>query len=251
MHERRTPIHWTNGSTVVATIVIGLMAASILAGCSGSAGSETSDAEPLPQDGEAIAAAAAEAIGEVTSVGFELTRSGAPVAIDPFGVLLLESVVGRAVLPNRADAVVTVNVGGSLITELGAVAIDDEVWMSNPITGEMEPLPEGINIDPREFFNPTQAWKPLLEELTAPVFIESQDDLYHIQGTASSPNLSAITAGLIQDQDLTLDLWIDPTDALIRRVEFESTLGGETSQWVLTLSDFGATFDIARPDAAG
>jgi len=83
-----------------------VMAAALLAivGCGDDAEPE---GEPLPADAETIIAASAEAMGEVTSVRFELERSGAPVYIDTFESLALEKIVGRFSAPSSADAALT------------------------------------------------------------------------------------------------------------------------------------------------
>jgi hypothetical protein len=59
-----------------------------------------------------------------------------------------------------------VTVDDNLATRIGAVAIDDEVWISNPVTGDFETLPTGYDIDPSRFFDPEGGWRPLLAALT-------------------------------------------------------------------------------------
>ena len=135
------------GAVLVGTGLAGLG----LAGCGGS---DEPEGDPLPAEAAAILAASAQAMGDVTSVRFTLNRSGAPVYIDTFESLALDSVDGRFAAPASADAVLTVEVDGSLKTKLGAVAIDDTVWLSNPVTGIFEPLPAGYDIDPSSFFDP-------------------------------------------------------------------------------------------------
>ena len=49
----------------------------------------------------------------------------------------------------------TVTVDGSLKTELGAVAIGGEVWLSNPVTGKFEALDTGYDIDPARSSTPS------------------------------------------------------------------------------------------------
>src|SRR5688572_29357170 len=89
------------------------------------------EGEPLAADVETIQAASAASMGEVTSVRFHLQRSGAPVFIDEVEALALEELDGRFVAPSSADAILTVTVDGSLSTKLGAIALGDEVWLSN------------------------------------------------------------------------------------------------------------------------
>jgi len=248
MYRQRTSTHRSIVARLAISLVVTSFGVSTIVGCSSDSIAGSPSTETIPPDASMIVATAAEAIAAVTSVEFEVIHSGGPVAIDPTGILLIKSVVGRAMLPDRADALVTVDVGGTLTTELGAVAVGDEIWMSDPITGEMTPLPVGFNIDPRQFFDPSGAWKPLLVELIDPSLEGSQDGQYHIRGTASGARVGAITGGLIGGKDLVVDLWIDQTDGLIRRLEFESVLAGETSHWILTLDGFGEQFDIVRPE---
>jgi lipoprotein LprG len=209
------------------------------------------DSEPsgptIEPDATVIAETSAAAMGEVTSVRFELDRTGAPVYIDSAEVIALNSIVGRFNIPESADAVVEVQVAGTLTTELGAVAVGDDVWLSNPITGELEPLPAGIDLDPSSFFDPSGGWQPLLENITDIELIGTDDGLYHIRGTATAENVEVITAGLVTGTDIVIDLWIDQVTALVATVEFTVDLGDGATHWEVRLSDYGETFDISPP----
>ena len=142
-------------------------------------------------------------MGDDQSVRFELRRSGAPVYIDQVERIALNSVVGRFTVPGAAQAVLEVEVDGALISELGAIALDDEVWLSNPITGNFEPLPPGYDIDPSLFFDPKNGWRPLMD---GPHRRRARRDgtptaatRYHIgprhppTGSRSSPQVSSAT----------------------------------------------------------
>ena len=133
----------------------------------GDAAAETDDgavADPAADAAE-IVASSATAMGEVTSVEFRLRRDGAPIFIDEFERIALDSLRGQFTVPTRAQAELSVTVNGNLATRLGAVAIDDEVWISNPVTGDFETLPAGYDIDPSRFFDPENGWRPLLANL--------------------------------------------------------------------------------------
>jgi len=223
-----------------------------LAACGGS-GSNGEPTEPtIPPDPASITAASAIAMGDTESVRFELERTGAPVYIDQVEQLALNSVVGQFEVPGSAQAVLEVEVDGGLISELGAVALDDEIWLSNPITGEYEPLPTGIDVDPSMFFDPRNGWKPLMEDLSDVelIGIEERDgaDRYHISATAPADRVEVITAGLVSDQDVEIDFWIQPVTGQVRTAEFTTTIGGDDVGWSLELSDYGDDFDIQPPE---
>lgn len=239
------------GPQVVSRTYLGLTLAGALLVALVSGGCGGEDDQDLNPDANTVIDRAAQAIGEITSVAFALENSGAAPKIGPGGALTLEKVNGRIMIPDQADAVLSVSVAGSLRTTLGAVAIGDDVWLSNPITGEMEALPPGFDIDPRVFFDPSGGWRPLLAGLTDREFLEVEDDLYHVRGTAEPDHLATVTAGLVQGQRVPVDLWIDPTNNLVTRVEFTVDLDGEPSQWSLELSDYDQPFTIEPPEAGG
>lgn len=225
-----------------------LMVVGACSSCSGSADEESSR---LTTDPVALQAASAAAMGEVTSVRFTLSRSGDPVFIDQLKTTSLKSLEGRFSAPASAEAVLKVEVGGILNTEIGAVAIAEEIWLSNPLTGEFETLPPGFDIDPSSFFDPKGAWEPLLTDLTDVEFVgEEQRDgapMYHVRGLAPEARMQAVTAGLVRGSDIRIDLWLDPETALVSSLEFDAELGEGSSSWVLGFSDYGESFVVTDP----
>ena len=140
-------------------------------------------------------------------------------------------------------------VNDNLATRLGAVAVDDEVWISNPVTGDFETLPAGYDIDPSKFFDPKNGWQPLLANLQDVTLVGVDDrggERYHITGTAPAAQVSDITVGLVQGQDVAVDFWIHPDTYLVTAAEFETTIDGATSDWALELDHYGDTFRSSR-----
>lgn len=235
----------------------GLLAACVLAcvmatsACGGAGTSEPTE-PTIPADAVSIVDASAIAMGDTTSVRFELRREGAPVFIDQFEKLTLNAAVGQFTVPGSAQAVLEVGVDGGLTTELGAVALDDEVWLSNPITGAFETLPAGYDIDPSLFFDPTNGWQPLMENLTDVSFVgtEQRDGnaRYHITATAPAEQVEVITAGLVRDQDVAIEFWIQPVTAEVREARFAAQFQGAEVLWTLLLSEYGDEFDIQPPE---
>ena len=233
-------------SPIVGALLVG-SAALAATGCGGS---DEPEGDPLPAEVGAILGASARAMGDVTSTRFTLTRAGAPVYIDTYESLALDAVDGRFAAPASADAVLTVEVDGSLKTKLGAVAIDDTVWLSNPVTGIFEPLPAGYDLDPSQFFDPEDGWRPLLAGLEDAELVGEVDrdgQRYQIKGVAPAANIEIISAGLVRDQDVPIDFWIHPVTGLVTAAEFTTTYQGAETDWVLELGDYGKTFEISPP----
>lgn len=216
----------------------------------GACGGEDLGGEKLATDASSLQAASAVAMGDVTSVQFTLERTGGAAYIDSAASMNLDGLDGRFSAPSSADAIVRVTVNDSLRTKIGAVAIEDEVWMSNPVTGEFETLPPGFDIDPSRFFDPTDGWRPLLENLIDVRFVGEEKrggTRYHLLGTAPAAEMQSITAGLVRGQDVDIDLWLHPVTALVTAAEFETIFDGEKSKWVLELTNYGEAFEIVDP----
>jgi hypothetical protein len=197
-----------------------------------------------------VVADAAAAMADVTSVEFRLDRSGAPIYIDEFESLALDSLIGQFTIPTRARAQLTVTVDGNLTTEIGAVAIDEAVWISNPVTGDFETLPPGFDIDPSRFFDPEGGWQPLLANLRDVELVGIDDrggERYHVRGIAPAAEVQNITVGLVRDQDVAVDLWIHPGSSLVTRAGFATSIEGAESRWALELGNYGESFTIQPP----
>jgi lipoprotein LprG len=203
------------------------------------------DADPLE-----VARSSAAAMASVESVEFRLARDGAPVFIDEFEKIALDALRGQFTVPTRAQAELSVTINGNLATRLGAVAIESEVWISNPVTGDFETLPAAYDIDPSKFFDPQGGWQPLLANLRDVALTGIDDrggERYHLTGIAPAEQVRDITVGLVRDQDVPVDLWIHPSTFLVTAAEFETVIDGERSQWVLELSRYGDEFTIEPP----
>jgi lipoprotein LprG len=212
--------------------------------------SDDATADPAADPSEVVRAAA-QAMRSVKSVEFELERSGAPVFIDEFESIALDELHGQFTVPNRAQAELTVRINDNLNTRLGAVAIDAEVWISNPVTGDFETLPAGYDIDPSKFFDPENGWRPLLVELREVELVEIADrggERYHVRGIAPAAQVREITVGLVRGQDVPIDLWIHPATKLVTAAELTTTIDGAESNWVLALENYGDDFTIEPPE---
>jgi lipoprotein LprG len=218
--------------------------------CSGDS-SETT----LPAELDVVRAAAATAMGEVDTVRFTLERAGAPVYIDDLDTIEFVSAEGRFAAPSTADAVVQVSVVG-LSTQIGAVAVDGETWLTNPITGTFEPAPVGYDFDPATLFDPSVGLPVLLAEDLADAELRGLEERgegssYHVRGVAPAERVEVITARLVRNQDVTVDLWIDPTTGHLTEAAFATLHGGAESTWRLTFADYGADIEITPPDLDG
>ena len=234
--------------------VLGLsLAASACGGGDGDADTSAPEptGDPLPADVDTILEVSAATMGATTSVAFQLERSGAPVYIDEFDSISINRADGQFEVPRSAQAVLEVEVNGDLTTELAAIALNDEIWLSNPVTGDFEPLPPGIELDPSMFFDPKNGWQPLmagLTDVTLHGLVERDGaERYHLSATAPAEQVEIITARLVRDVSVDIDFWLQPVSGAVMAAEFTTEFPDGDVDWMLTLSDYGADFDIEPP----
>jgi lipoprotein LprG len=202
-----------------------------------------------PFDLDALIDEAAVAMGGLQSARFTMERSGAPVEV---AGLEFDSAEGQYAAPASARAILRVQAAG-LAVEVGTIAIEDRVWLTNPLTGGWEEIPTGSGFNIALIFDPRVGWVPLLtEDLSNVVYQGVGDagdgDRHVIHGSIAASRVEFLTAGLVEAQSVDADIWIHPATGHITRVEFETTLEGAVSRWVIELSEFDRPVAIEAPD---
>jgi hypothetical protein len=246
-HHEGKPLHLLRRLTPVLVLAVAATACS-----GGSDATTTVPTSTIAPDVDAILATSADAMGSIESVHFSISRAGALVSIDEAGTLVFDSAEGRYGTPGAADALVTIDVNDIKI-RVGAIAIDGATYLTNPITGRWEPVPDAYEFDPAALFDPEVGWRPLLASGYDDVTLLGTEErsgttTYHLIGTAREERVEAITAGLVANQDVLLDLWVDVATGEVREVEFAATSANGESFWTLTFFDYGADVTIEPPD---
>lgn len=233
------------------TMALMIATAAVVAACS-STDATTTTAPPTAAE---IIEASAATMGSVDTVRFSIERGGEPVYIDTQGFLEFVSANGRYAAPGAAEALVTVSALG-LSTEVGAVVIEGDTWLTNPITGLWEPTPPGYTFDPATLFDPEVGFRAMLQEGIPTVEdlgdeLVGEEMLRHVSFTAAGPRVEVITAGMVRGEDVLIDAWIEPVSGELRRATFSTTIGTLPTDWDLSLFDFGADITITPPDLEG
>jgi hypothetical protein len=209
-------------------------------------GSET--ASTLPPDPGAIIDAAIDAMRDVDTVGFTMERSGAPVEIQDLEFVGAE---GRYAAPESADALLSMR-AGDLTVRLGTIAVGERVWLTNPLTGAWDELDPGTGFNPAIVFDPRLGWVPLLaEDLSTPVLMgeDTVDGVhgYHLTAEVAARRIEALTAGLVEPQDVGAELWFDVITGRIIAMEFTTTGPAGETHWRIGLKDYGEPVSIEPP----
>jgi lipoprotein LprG len=213
-------------------------------------GCSSDSSEPtLPPDLETLLSSSAAAMTDVATVHFSLERGGTPVYI--FTDVEFLDAEGDYSAPDRAAAVAHVSAAGFTL-EMGAIAIAGETWITNIITGDWEPATESLSIDPAVLFDPEVGLPELLRSDLGDaelVGLETRDgtDRYHLRGIGPAPRIEVITFGLVDDQDVVIDVWLDPVTAYVTEAAFTTLYRGEEATWQMTFSEYGEDVSIPIP----
>lgn len=245
----RSPL--ATSMTVACTLTVAV------AGCSGSS---SSDGEgPGELTAEQIVTDAAAAMSTVESASFSIDQAGATVFIDDAEQFAFQSADGRFAAPRSSEAILTVQALG-FVTEVGAIAIDGRVWLTNPLTGDWEEAPESFTFDPAELFDPDTGIPTLLSEASSTAELvgdpagESSDDgdtdrqnLHHVRTSVSAERVAVLTGGLV-DEESEVDLWIDADSNRVVEASFDVDVGGDVSDWRMTISEYDEDVSIDPPE---
>ena len=238
------------------SFTLAALAMVLAAGCSSSDSGEGDGARSADE----IVAASAVAMAEFETASFTIEQTGAGLFIDEAGILAFQGADGRFARPSSADALVAVEASG-FTTEVGVVAIDGEIWFTNPLTGVWAEAPEGVTFDPANVFDPEQGIPVMLTEVasSAAVVEESEgtegsegevpgpEGAVHLEASVSAERVAVLSAGLATEET-EVELWIDPETDLITEIRFDLATGDGVSNWRMTIEDYGAEVVIVPPE---
>jgi hypothetical protein len=206
-------------------------------------------------DPDAVIALSVERMANVESVRFFLERTGVPVFIDDDNILEFTSAEGRFASPDSTDALLTVRAIG-IPTQVGAVQIGADTWITNPITGSWEDAPAGFTFDVATLFDPVRGWSELLSGGLTNVHFVTEEDLdgellAHFRVTAPADRIEQVTAGMVRGQAVDGDLWIETSTGEIRELSFTTDMADGVTKWSLRMTEYGTAVEITAPDLDG
>ncbi len=214
-----------------------LALALVAVACGGSSAAE------LPLE-EALATAGSQ-FDSLTSVRFSIMVDGVPVFFDDDGTLAATSADGQYSAPGSFQAVVDVTAFG-LSTQLGAISVGADRWITNPVTGDWELLAFDVGFNPLVLFDPDEGVGATVQQLDA-TLIEF-GDRYHIQGEVGGPTVKVLTAGLVAEGELDVDLFIDAESLQIVELSFDVAGAEGVSEWTIEFSEFDKPVTIEPPE---
>lgn len=206
---------------------------------------------------ETIVAKSAQTMRALDGFSFRLARSGAPVYVDPGGVVAFRAAEGSFVSPDRVQAVVKV-IAPAIVAEVSVIGIGDQEWETNIFSGDWELVPPEYAFQPAVLFDPESGIHQALENFLYDVELLDVTELeeipgltlYHLHGKMEGSNVHVLTRALIDEQVLDIELWIEPETFKLHRVIIIDPVNEgaeEGTIWQFDFWDFGRVIEILPP----
>ncbi len=191
----------------------------------------------------------AESMKAVNSFHFEImhTGGGTPIAMG----LEMNEAVGDVAKPGRLKTAITAAMG-SMLVEVEVITIGTTTYMTNPLTRKWELLPNefsAINI-----FDLNTGIIAILEDVRNPAKLDDEEveaiSCYHLKGEVPCESLRPITLSSIEGVMVSVEVWIDKEEFLIRQVKLDGRITETEKDGIireLKLSKFNQEIEIEPP----
>ncbi len=180
---------------------------------------------------------------------FTLELVGRTIPLDESGQLSFSDVEGDVVAPDRLQAQTLIKTPfGS--TEVAFIAIGEEQWLTNPLSGEWEAAPPTMRTNVTEMFDPQVGIGSILADLEELERLpdESLDGqpTIHLRGTLPGALLQDFASDL--PERVSVDLWLGTDDQRFHKLTItEPVSGAEAATWTFLFSNYNSDISIEPP----
>ena len=200
---------------------------------------------PTPVNPQVVLERSGEVMEALESFHFRLTHEsgGTPIGQG----LVIREVQGDVARPDKISLEVS-GLAGSFAMRLSLITIGDNGFISNPITGEWEPVP--AEVSPLGFFEPTRGVSEIMRRIESPRLISTDDDSYTISGTIASEGLASLFGAVEEGNSIDIDVVIDATSLFLLEARLEGRITASEEDGVIriiTLSRFNEPVEIESP----
>jgi len=229
-------------------LIVGIILLLLVVGCGKKETTAPDEStQPPPLTAAEIIARASEKLEALSSFHFALDQEGGgtPIAMG----LEMTSASGDITRPYKLKADVFAG-----FVEVRVITVGEVTFMTNPLTGEWEPLPNEFTAV--RLFNPDTGIKAIIGEISNAVKLGEEKVAgalcYHIKGTLDSGDLSAISCGAaIEGISIDTDVWIGKDDFLLRQIKLEGQITRDEKPGIvrtLSISNFDQPVTIELPE---
>ena len=234
---------------LVRWLILPLLLALLAYGCAEESPPPTlvPTATPTPINPQAILGECGNAMSALASYRFHIEHNdngGTPLAQG----MTLTVASGSVRIPDRL-AVDFSGTAGSFAVKGSLIAVGEEVYMTNPLSGEWHAVSSALN--PLEFFDPSQGIADILAQVQDPTLISQDASEYRIGGRLPAAALAPLFGETEPQSKVDVTLAIDRTRLFLTRARLEGRITPTEADGLvrtITLSVLDEPADISPPD---
>ena len=201
---------------------------------------------PVPLEPDEVKANAIDALVDAGSIWFLLEHeNGFTEALGGLELTRVEGAITETGMSITAEANL-----GRIYIEVDAILIGTSTWLTNPLTGEWELLPNEEN--PIGFLQPIAAVRGVLEGLTSAEFIEPPEPGadYLLTSPLKAEALKSLLGEIIPDGTGVAEVVIDHATFEMKSARITGALqirDSDSTVRILEMSRYGEDFVIEQP----
>lgn len=202
---------------------------------------------PTPVNVEALIQRSGEAMARLKTFRFFLSHPSGGTPLDLLPGLAIQEAEGAVINPDGLEARFA-GALGSLYVESNLISIADKSYLTNPLNGKWEAIPQEIS--PLAFFNPRDGIASMMAEVREVTLTSDSADEYRVAGLIPAEALAPLLGKTLSGALVSVELTIDRQTHHLREARFEGRVtSGEPDGTVrvITLSGFDEPLSIEPP----
>jgi hypothetical protein len=217
-------------------------------GCAGSA-SLTASSSPTPLLAGQILTESSSKLEAAKAFHFVLEHAGGgtPIAMN----IEMMKASGDMVKPDKMKTSIT-GVAIGMIIQVQVITIGNETYMTNPLSGKWELLPNEFHV--LSVFDPATGVAAIMKNMSGATRLNDEEiggkTCYHISGSVDSGELNAISGSSIQGIEDKADVWISRDDFLPQVIKLEGRITETEKEGIirtLSFTDYNLETKIEKP----
>jgi hypothetical protein len=224
--------------TIVLSFIILMVT---VAGCT--------ESTPAPLSASEIISQSSQKMETINSFHFVLDQvgGGTPIAMG----LEMTNAVGDVVRPDKMQATISATLS-SMFLEVKIISVGEEIYMTNPLTGQWELLPTQFSI--LKVFDPNTGIVAIMKGIVDLTKLSDEEMegaiCYHLSGSIDSVELRPITVSSVEGVTIPIDVWIGVEDFMVRLIKIEGKITETEVEGIIRtviLSNFNEEVSIEVP----
>ena len=202
---------------------------------------------PTPVNVEALIQRSGEAMAGLKTFRFFLSHPSGGTPLDLLPGLAIQEVEGAVINPDGLEARFA-GALGALYVESNLISVADKSYLTNPLNGKWEAIPQEIS--PLAFFNPRDGIASMMTQVREVTLISDSADEYRVTGLIPAEALAPLLGTTLSGVSASVELTIDRKSHHLREARFEGRVtSGEPDGTirVITLSGFDKPLTIEPP----